>query len=208
MPDPRRSTPACAPARLTDFAALDSLGLAPLPESTWALLKGSMSEAHVSAAIEVDVDDDEVLSLLEGHDTHDISGAVSLMTESSLRSTVPPDEDLGSVIAGATTSGGEDLLDPVSQTGGSLHHHSDFQDDPVTVSSRPPDVTLENHLPDSRDPTGMEKSGKSISVPPTPDIAMSSTSPQSICLCQAPTRIPRPRNGKTSLQNPYRMHRI
>lgn len=158
----------------------------------------------MATAIEVDVEDVEVLSLLHGHDSHgnhDVSsGTVSLMTESSLRSTVPPDEDLSSVIA--------ESRDEHQARAVAALRQSDYHEDTVTtVESEPPDedhdfISLEiperlrRHVPPgSTNPSDIgDSTGKVMSASP-PDIAMPSTSPQSICLCQAPTRIPRPRNG-------------
>lgn len=164
-----------------------------------------MSEIAVAtaASIEVDVEDVEVLSLLEEHDTsgnHDLTA--DLMQESSLRSTVTAsDRGLEEVMGVGREVDAASVVNL---------QHSEYHEARTTIESEAPDTERDfiditgqsiaeaapqqGHLTDTSAPSDEAESGKPVSLPSSA-ITMPST-PQSICLCQAPTRIPRPRNGK------------
>lgn len=147
--------------------------------------------------------EDGMLSLLQDPINHDIAVAtVSLMAESSMRSTVtdvdstvvvPHDPQSHQARAAAALEQAESRANQVPTEAESqvpLEQPIEEQDIPSTSQ-------LENRSPDRMGGRETHPSGnKSSTIVDSSDIAIPFVPPQSICLCQAPARIPRPRNGK------------
>lgn len=81
------------------------------------------------------------------------------------------------------------------------HHHHHGGDETsqqlqhqVTIASTPPPIITQAGL---QSPTRRDLHIEASSTPGPPDLTLSAVPPPSICLCQQPARIPRPRNGET-----------
>lgn len=84
------------------------------------------------------------------------------------------------------------------------HHHHHGGDETsqqlqhqVTIASTPPPIITQAPIIGLQSPTRRDLQIEASSTPGPPDLTLSAVPPPSICLCQQPARIPRPRNGET-----------
>lgn len=82
------------------------------------------------------------------------------------------------------------------------HHHgedetSQQQQQQATIASTPPPIVTQAPTIDLQSPTRRDLQIEASLTPGPPDLTLSAVPPPSICLCQQPARIPRPRNGET-----------
>lgn len=82
------------------------------------------------------------------------------------------------------------------------HHHgedetSQQQQQQSTVASTPPPIVTQAPTIGLQSPTRRDLQIEASLTPGPPDLTLSAVPPPSICLCQQPARIPRPRNGET-----------
>lgn len=81
------------------------------------------------------------------------------------------------------------------------HHHGDETSQQlqhqVTMASTPPPIITQVSAVGPQSPTQTDLENEVSLTPGPPDLTLSAVPPPSICLCQQPARIPRPRNGET-----------
>jgi len=177
-----------------------------------------------AAAIHTDADEAGVLSLLEGPNTHANGGLsaanLALTTESSAGGLLREEDIVAMVVPHDPTSHQARAVAALQQADTVSEHHqlgassiggisqqrvqeeSEKQQFSLGNSTQPVIVSPQ-HSSQSKDE--LDITAVSMTDPKSTcerpmaamasDFGLTTTSPHSICLCQAPTRIPRPRNG-------------
>ncbi|KAI5799989.1 hypothetical protein EDC01DRAFT_612700 [Geopyxis carbonaria] len=163
-----------------------------------------MSRVTAAAAAAVDVEDG-VLSLLEDQTNHEIAvTTVSLMTESSIRSTAT-DVNSSTIVVQHDPESNQARAVAALQQADSRAHQSATEteprvpaqlEQPIGGQDIPSTLRLEVLSPNRMDiRESQQPENASLTMVDSSDVSLPFAPPQSICLCQAPARIPRPRNA-------------
>jgi hypothetical protein len=178
----------------------------------------SEAPAEITSAVvatdHVNEEDVGVLSLLEDHATHagdNISAAgLSLTTRAPISAAdidamVVPHDSIShqaravaalQQAADAASGGRHMTVDPIGSGRREERGAQQFDQAPqAPMSAQSPTILRPSKDKSDIPAVTIPETGPIPETAIAPDFGMSLASPHSICLCQAPTRIPRPRNG-------------